>query len=128
MTIICWLAWIYVLFTINPEETNWIGLVMFYISLYLSIVGTAAIIGFTARFVIFSPRYEASEEEDGGGRHQILAFHSVKEAFRQSFLFSLLLIASLFLQERGLFSWVNLLFLVAGISILEFFLLSYKQR
>ena len=113
LTLICWGAFVYVLFTINPDSTNWIGFSLFYVSLFLSLVGSSALLGFTVRFVALK---------------QILAFRSVKEAFRQSFLFAALVVLSLFLLSQGLFTWLNLAFLVMGLSILEFFLLSYEKN
>jgi len=112
MTAICWTTWFFVLFTINPLITNWIGLLMFYSSIFLALVGTAALAGFVVRFVAL--------------KHE-LAWRLVKEAFRQSFLFSILIVVSLVLLSKGLFSWLNLLFLVLGLSILEFFLISYAR-
>lgn len=112
LTSVCWGAWIYLLFAINPESTNWIGFILFYVSLFLSLVGTTAIIGFLIRFVAM---------------HQILAFRLVKDAFRQSFLFAILIVVSLLLLAHNLFTWLNLSLLVIGVSILEFFLLSYEK-
>lgn len=111
-TLTCWFSWGYSVLTINPEETNWVGFILFYVSLYLAVVGTMAIGGFLLRFVALK---------------QKLAFRSVREAFRQSFLFSLLIIISLLLLSRNLFTWLNLCFLIVGISILELFLLNYKK-
>jgi hypothetical protein len=108
----CWAVFFFVLGTVNPEITNWVGFMLFYLSLFLSLVGTSAIIGFLVRFV---------------GLKKTLAFRSVAEAFRQSFLFSFLAVASLFLLSKNLFSWFNLVFLVIGLSVLEFFLISYKK-
>ena len=113
MTILCWAAWIFVLYNVNPEVTNWIGFTLFYVSLFLSLVGTAALIGFALRFIAFKKK---------------LVFRLVKDAFRQSFLFALLLIISLVLLSEDLFTWLNLFFLVAGLSVLEFFWLSYEKR
>ena len=112
MSLLCWGVWVFILFLVNPETTNWIGFSLFYSSLFLAIVGTAAIIGFFIRFVLLK---------------QELAFRLVKEAFRQSFLIATLISISLVLLSRGLFTWLNLLFLVLGLTILEFFLLSYKK-
>lgn len=112
MTAFCWAIFGYVIFTINPFETNIIGFSLFYASLFISLVGTAAIVGFLVRFV---------------GLKRDLAFKSVKEAFRQSFLFALLIIISLFLLSKNLFIWWNLLYLIGGLSILEFFLLGYEK-
>jgi hypothetical protein len=112
MTLICWLAFSFVLWTVNPEATNWLGFLLFYSSLFLSIVGTSAIIGFIIRFV--------------GLKHE-LAFRSVRDAFRQSFLLAFLIVAILFLLSKNLFSWLNVFFLIVGLSVLEFFLISYQR-
>jgi hypothetical protein len=113
MTFICLAAFSIVLFTINPKVTNWIGFSLFYVSLFLTITGAAAIVGFLIRFLALK---------------QELIFRSVKEAFRQSFLFSSLIVISLLLVSQNLFTWLNLLFLVLGLSILEFILISYDSR
>lgn len=110
--LICWTAFGFILWTVNPEVTNWIGFLLFYLSLFLAASGTAAIIGFTVRFI--------------GLKHE-LVFNSVKAAFRQSFLFAFLIIAALFLLSKGLFSWLNLILLIVGLSVLEFFMISYKN-
>ncbi len=111
-TLLCWAAFIFVLWNVNPEITNWLGFLLFYLSLFLAMVGTGALIGFVIRFV--------------GLKHE-LAFRSVRDAFRQSFLFSFLIIAVLFLLSKNLFSWLNLFLLVVGLSVLEFFLISYRK-
>ncbi len=112
-TLICWAAFGFILRTVNPEVTNTIGFLLFYLSLFLAVSGSAAIIGFVVRFI--------------GLKHE-LVFNSVKQAFRQSFLFAFLIISALFLLSKDLFSWLNLLLLIAGLSMLEFFLISYSSR
>lgn len=112
-TLVCWAAWAYVVFSVNPETTNWLGFVLFYLALFLSLAGSAAIMGFFIRFVAL--------------RRELL-FRSVKDAFRQSFLFAFLLVASLFLLSQNLFSWLNLIFLIIGLAVLEVFLISYKKN
>ena len=111
-TLLCWLAFVFVLYNVNPGITNWLGFLLFYSSLFLALVGTAAIFGFVIRFI--------------GLRHK-LAFRSVKDAFRQSFLFSFFIVATLVLLSQDLFSWLNLFFLVVGLSVLEFFLIGYSK-
>jgi len=112
-TLLCWSSFIFIIWTVNPEATNWIGFLLLYFSLGLSLVGATAIIGFIIRFIFLKRE---------------LVFNSVKEAFRQSFLFSFFIIIILLLLSRNLFSWMNLIFLVAGLSVLEFFLLSYAHN
>lgn len=111
-TIVCWTAFAFIILTVNPETTNWVGFLLFYFSLFLALTGTAAIIGFLIRFI---------------GLRRVLAFNSVRDAFRQSFLLAFLFAAILFLLAKDLFSWFNLIFLVAGLSVLEYFLISYRK-
>ena len=113
MTAGCVLAFGYIILTIDPETTNNIGLVLFYLSLLLSIVGAAALSGFVVRFVFF--------------RHELI-ITTVKTAFRQSFFFAGFIAAVLFLLSRNLLSWLNLSILIIGLSLLEFFLLSYGKN
>jgi hypothetical protein len=109
MSFLCWLIWFYLLWLIDPENTNFIGFFLFYFSLFLSLIGTSAIIGFLIKFVLLK---------------KDLAFRIVKETFRQSFLFSLLIIVSLILLSFSLFTWLNLFFLIIALSILEYLLIS----
>ena len=111
-TALCWSAFASVISIVNPETTNWLGFLLFYLSLFLSLVGTTAIIGFIIRFI--------------GLKHE-LVLYSVKAAFRQSFLFAFFIIAILFLLAHNLFSWLNVLLLIVGLSVLEFFILSYRK-
>jgi len=114
---LCWIVWLFVIKTVNPEITNYLGFFFFYASLFLALSGLSAIIGFLIRFVFL--------------KHE-LVLYSVKTAFRQSFLLSFLIVASLFLLSHELFTWFNLILLIAALSILEFFLLScssiYKKN
>ncbi|MEA3449635.1 MAG: hypothetical protein U9Q85_01500 [Patescibacteria group bacterium] len=112
-SLLCWSAFLSVLFLVSPDATNWIGFSLFYSSLFLAVVGTTAIIGFLIRFVLL---------------RQELVWHLAKEAFRQSFLFALLVIICLYLLSQDLFTFLNLIFLIISLSILEFFMLSLKKR
>ncbi|MDO9399123.1 MAG: hypothetical protein Q7T79_00330 [bacterium] len=111
--LLCWGAFGVIVNTVNPEITNQTGFLLFYLSLFLSISGTSAIIGFVIRFV--------------GLRHE-LVLNSVISAFRQSFLFAFFIVSILFLLASGLFSWFNVIMLIIGLSVVEFFLLSYRKN
>ena len=106
-TIVCWAVFAYVIYTINPNATNWVGFSLFYCSLFLSLLGSSAIIGFLIRFIILRQR---------------LVFRSVSEAFRQSFLIASLIIVALILLARDLFTWINIIILIAGVALLEYLL------
>jgi hypothetical protein len=112
-SVVSWLGWIYVLVTIDPTSTNWLGFLLFYLSLFLALTGTTAIAGFLVRFIALK---------------HALVFRQVKDAFRQSFLFALLIVAALYLLSQHLFSWLNAAFLVITLSLLEYFLISYRKQ
>ncbi len=111
-TAICWSAFAVVINSVNPDTTNWIGFLLFYGSLFMSLVGTSALIGFLIRFIVLKRE---------------LVFRQVVIAFRQAFSFSILIIALLFLQAQGMLTWYNMIFLVIALTVLEFFLISYKR-
>jgi hypothetical protein len=110
-TLIVWLTFGFVIWTVNPLSTNWVGFMLFYSSLFVALIGTISIIGFLIRFTLLKRE---------------LIFQSVKEAFRQSFMLSFLVCASLFMLARDVFSWTNLILLAVGLTVLEFFLMGYK--
>jgi hypothetical protein len=111
-TLVCWGVFAGVVVTIDPLTTNLPGFIMFYASLFLALLGTSTIIGFVFRFWLLK---------------QHLAFRAVGEAFRQSFLFVILILASLYLLSHHLFTWMNIAFLIIGITLLELFLISYSR-
>lgn len=112
LSLVCWGIFFFVASLVNPLATNWLGFLLFYLALFISLIGTAALVGFLVRFV-------ALKKE--------LAFNSVKVAFRQSFLFSLFVIIILILKAQTLFNWLNLSLLIIIFAILELVLISHKK-
>jgi len=112
-TAFCWAVFIFIINLINPETTNTIGFILFYLSLLLSLIGTTAIIGFFFRFVVL---------------RRELVFYAVKIAFRQSFLFSLFLVTLLFLFSQNLITWLNLILLIVIFTILEIIFSSFSDK
>ena len=109
----CWGIFLFVASLVDPTSTNWLGFALFYASLFLSLSGIGALIGFVIRYL--------------AGNKQ-LEFNLVKISFQQSFLFSLFVIFLLILKSQQLFNWLNLFLLVIIFTILELFLTSYKNR
>lgn len=112
-TAFCWLGWGYIVTVVDPTDTTWAGFLLFYAALFLALAGTAALAGFAVRYRTLKRQ---------------LVFRLVQDAFRQSFLLAFLLVAALFLLSKNLFSWVNLLFLVVGLALIEYFLISYRKQ
>lgn len=111
-TAIIWGAFFFVISNIDPTATSTFGFILFYLSVFLGISGTAAILGFFVRFRVL--------------KHEIV-YNSVKIAFRQSFLLGFLATAILFLLAQNLFTWFNLILLIILVSVLEFFLIGSKK-
>ena len=41
-TALAWLGWLVVLFRLNPDEVGWSGIALFFLTLYMGLVGTFA--------------------------------------------------------------------------------------
>lgn len=112
LTLFCWLAWLVVLFYLNPFEAGFIGYLCFYFSLFFAFLGTFSLFGFFIR-VWFSK--------------EPVIFRHLGVSFRQSLWFAILLTTALILQGSRFLRWWNILLLVFFLTFLEFFFLSKKQ-
>ncbi len=112
-SLVCWLAFLLVIFYMNPITTGPLAVVFFYASLFLSLVGSFAIIGFALR-----RKFLQGE----------LIFRQVAVTFRQAFLFGLLVVASLWMQKFKMLTWYNSVLLILAVAVLEFFFLSTKRK
>lgn len=111
-SLLSWAIFIFILNFTSPETTSWIIFALFYFSLFLSLSGIFSILGFIVRQKMF---------------HKSLAFYSVKASFRQSFLFSFLLVSTLFMLAQNLFSWLNISLLILILAIIEYILINEKK-
>jgi len=112
ITLICLGAFVMVLFFINPETTGIIGFSLFYLSLFFGITGIMSLIGFLMRSV-FTHRFEV--------------FEQAQISFRQGLFFGIILAGSMFMQANRLLTWLNALFLVMLLTIIEFLIISLKK-
>ncbi len=112
LTAVCWGIFFFTASLIDPTITNWFGLSLFYLALFLALSGTIAIFGFVFRF--FALKKE-------------LAFNLVKKSFHQSFVFSLFIVILLVLKSNGLFNWLNLALLIIIFIVGELFFTGYRK-
>jgi hypothetical protein len=112
LTLICWVSWFLVLSLINPAQSGLIGFVLFYFSLFLSILGTSSVIGFLIRIWLKKKP----------------VFRQVEIAFRQGLWFGFLIISVLLLKGMDLLRWWNLTFLFLFLFFLELFFLFSNRR
>lgn len=111
VTALCWAAWVIVITKIDPTSSGMIGHAAFYTSLFLALVGTFGLLGLFTRMTF---------------RKNIIAFRHMSPSIRQAILFSLLLVAALLLQGQRLLTLHAIVFLVLGLTILEFFFRTRK--
>ena len=111
--IFCWVIWVSVLYLIDPTQAGFLGFTFFYLSLFLSVVGTMSVMGLILRM-------KFGKEE--------LVFRTVTVSFRQATLLGLLVIGGLILKSQRILTWWNILFLVLALTVIEFFFISYAKK
>lgn len=109
-TVLAWGAWIFVVARTDPATVGMAGLFVFYLALFTAVAGSATIIGLFVR------------------RHEPDRFRAIGIAIRQGALTALAVIVAVFLQSRDLLTWLNLIFLVAALTLLELFVISLRNR
>lgn len=113
-TLIAWAAFLLIVALVDPLSAGILGMIFFYVALAVATSGTLALIGLFVRTVVV--------------RTQDVLSKQVTHSFREGFLVSLLLVAALILQSRGLLSILNTTLLLAVLVLTEFFFLSYRPR
>jgi len=113
-TAVAWTGWIMVITTVNPDSAGILGLSFFYLSLYLSLLGTFSVIGFLIRSLL--------------QRHRRAHIYRVSTAFRQACLWSLGFIIALALQSERILSWWLLLLLLVAMTMVEFTFIVIGQK
>lgn len=108
-----WAAWVLVVVYIDPTASGIIGLIVFYVALFLSLLATFTLLGILGR--IATRVYK---------KEQYVVFRFLMPAVRQSVWLSLLAVISLWLLAAGLFSVWAVTALLFGFILLEAFYLS----
>lgn len=112
-TALCWAAWFTVVGAVDPFDTDGVGYVLFYSSFTLALAGTFALGGLLFRTLLLK---------------QELMFQKVAISFRQGIFFAILIDGFLILQSQRLLTWYNIAFLIIGLTIAEFFVISKKPQ
>lgn len=109
-TVLAWGLWGLTVSRALPTDFGTIEWAVFYGISFLATAGTATIVGLIVR----------RRSEDPA--------RATRRAVRQGVLIGLALTAALGLQSHRLLSWVNALFLIAMLTVLEFFWVSVQRR
>ena len=112
-TLICWVAFVFVLFNIDPAQAGVLGFGFFYVSLFLGIVGLFSIFG----FLIKSRKVS----------HDDAVFRQVKKTFIQGILFGSFTVLALILRQFGFLYWWNSIFIIILYILIEGVILSNRK-
>lgn len=110
-------AWVIVLLYIDPTQTGWIGLALFYATLACASFATVVLLGISGRVLL--KRLQ---------RESILAFKLMLPTLRQALWCTSMIMISLLLASHQLFSWFAGIVLVLFFTILEGFLYSLQKN
>ena len=114
-TALAWAGWLFVIWMVDPEEAGWVGLGLFYITLFSALIGTFAVAGAAYRVLMLRRRDVVSRE--------------VRITFRHAVMVSLVGIVSLALSAKDLFNIWALLIMVVAVGVIEYiFLLVQESR
>jgi len=108
-TLVCWGAFVVVIFRIDPETGGSIALALFFISLFFALWGTLSLGGFLIRYI---------------AERQAVPFRHVGVSLRQALWFAVLVALTLFLVSQELLVWWMSVLLIVGFTMLEAFFLS----
>jgi len=111
-TFISLFSLILVVYNIDPEKSELIGKILFYLSLFLFLSGIFIL------FLIWLRRKSGGEK---------VALVQVGMNFRQGILLALLAIVLLFLQNLKILVWWDGLLATAGIFLIELYFLSRRS-
>ncbi len=107
-----WFAFAAVVWLIDPTRSGMLGFAFFYATLSLALVGTLTVCGTGLRTLTH--------------RDEIVSRH-VSKAFRQAFLFTILVDASLVLSSQGYFRWWTASVLILLLAVVELVFLSAER-
>jgi len=107
-----WFAFAAVVWSIDPTRSGILGFVFFYATLSLALLGTLTISGAGLRTLT--------------NRDEVVSRH-VSKAFRQAFLFTALVDASLVLSSQGYFRWWTATILILLLAVVELVFMSAQR-
>jgi len=108
-TSFAFMGWILVIMYIDPINSGFMGLGLFYTTLFLGLLGFFTLISFSLK------RWIANNE---------IIFSYITSSFRQGFWLSIIIIGILVMQGARILNWWDALLFVGSISLLELYFIS----
>ncbi len=109
-TVLCWVSWFFVLFNVDPFRDTGIGFIFFYITLFLSVLGTVALITFLLSLLFL--------------RQKLPMYKYVHKTFVLGFTTSCIVLALLYLQSKAVLNTWNIIIFFGILIFLSLFKLS----
>lgn len=106
-TVLCSLALVFVLYSVDPFTATVWGMALFYLSAFLTLFGLFSLVFFAIESLF--------------ARRDTVVFRSVRKSFRQGILFAVLVTIVLMLAHAKMLEWWSVLLLAIGLSCIEFF-------
>lgn len=101
----CWVAWLAIILSIDPQTASFTIFAFFYLSLFVALIGTISVIGFIIKRLMI--------------KNDEIVFRHVKRTFRQSIIIASLLVLALVLKQKNLLTWWNGIMLIILFIFLE---------
>ena len=110
--LLSWLAWIVVLFKLDPFQSTQLGIGLFALSFFVALTCTFTVIGFYFRVWL---------------NHNEIFYNHINIAFRQGLLLSLIAMGCLIFQLLNVLTWWSGLLYIAAITAIEFYFMAKAQ-
>jgi len=113
-SILAWLTWFFILIYINPDDAGLGIFFLFYSSLLIALASSFSILGLIVRVWVLKQKNTAT--------------YLASKSFRQAVLFSTLIIGVLYFESKSILNWWVILLSIAILTMLEFFIISYRNK
>lgn len=108
-TSVAFMGWGLVLLYIDPGSSGYMGISLFYVTLFLGLMGFFTLISFSLK------RWISNNE---------VIFSYIASSFRQGFWLAVIIIGLLLMQGARILNWWDALLFIASISLLELYFIS----
>ncbi len=112
-TLTVWVAWIFVLNTIDPLQSGLTGFLLFYLTLFVALLGTTVLSGSLIR---------------GWVHPEELVYRQTLRSFRQGVILSGLFVCTLWLLAFEAMRWWTVLLLIILFTFIELFFVSKQMK
>ena len=108
-TSVAFMGWVLVLLYLDPGSAGYVGIALFYLTLFLGLMGFFTLISFSLK------RWISNNE---------IIFAYIASSFRQGFWLAIIIIGLLVMQGARILNWWDALLFIASISLLELYFIS----